>query len=101
MHRKKTLKAGEKKQPLKIKQIAGMSRIKLTPKEERQYQKQLEEFLPEFNEVKKISDKIQPSFQCIEIAPVLRQDVAETKSIKILPIGTRKENGYFKAPKVV
>mgnify|MGYP001596619107 FL=1 len=82
--------------------VANNARIRLTKKEE-------EELLPELNEILKIfsklnevnTNKIEPSFQPLDVKNVFREDKVENCKEDVLDNVKNKEDRYFKGPKVL
>ena len=82
--------------------VANNARIRLTKKEE-------EVLLPELNEILKIfsklnevnTNKIEPSFQPLDVKNVFREDKVENCKEDVLDNVKNKEDRYFKGPKVL
>jgi len=83
--------------------VARLARINITEKEAKKYQKDINEILSAFREIKRIKSKVQPSFQPVPVRDVYRKDEIE-KSLtqeEALANTKHKENGFFKGPRAV
>lgn len=87
-----------------VKHVAKLARLKLTEEEINRFSKELAEIEKAFSKIKEVdTDKIEPTFQPIEMKNVMREDSPE-KSLsqeEALANAGHKEKGFFKGPKVV
>jgi aspartyl-tRNA(Asn)/glutamyl-tRNA(Gln) amidotransferase subunit C len=87
-----------------VKHLARLAKIDLTEREEKLFTMQLNDILTFFQEIAKAeTTAIPPTFHVTKARDVLREDVVE-RSLprdKALQNASKKENGYFKAPKIV
>lgn len=81
--------------------ICVISRLSLSDKEKELYLKQLSQVLDVFKQLDKVKTDADPSFQPYKLENVWREDaVAETKW-EPLSNAKRKEDSYFKGPRIV
>ena len=87
-----------------IQHVANVARLKLTDKEIEKFLPQLKEVLEAFSKLNEVNtDKVEPSFQPIDMKNVMRDDNIDlclTQDEALLNAKNRK-NGYFKGPKVL
>ena len=83
--------------------IARLSRLNLTKGEVRKYQKELNEILAAFRELKKIKTNVKPSFHPLAVKDVTRKDEAEQSFYQEQALANtkHKEKGFFKGPRSV
>ncbi|MBI2578137.1 MAG: Asp-tRNA(Asn)/Glu-tRNA(Gln) amidotransferase subunit GatC [Candidatus Aenigmarchaeota archaeon] len=90
--------------PAVIEHVASLARLDLTEDEKKRFLKDLNEILAAFRVLDSVDTKnVEPSFQPLPLADVLREDSAE-KCItqeRALFNTDHKEKGFFKGPKVV
>lgn len=87
-----------------VKQVASLARLDLTPKEVKQFQKELSEVLSHFKILEKVKTKnIEPAFHPLPIKNATRKDTVEPSlpRKKALANTKNKEDGYFTGPSVV
>ena len=88
-----------------VKKVAEVARLNLTQEELNQYSKDLTNILEAFKELGKVkTDGVHPTFQPVEVKDVFRDDVVEpslSQEQALSNIKKNKEDGCFKAPKVV
>jgi aspartyl-tRNA(Asn)/glutamyl-tRNA(Gln) amidotransferase subunit C len=86
-----------------IMHVAKLARLNLTQAEARKYQKDINEILSSFKELKKIKPGVKPSFQPLDVKDVLRSDTPEKcfTSEAALSHTPHKERGFFKGPRAV
>lgn len=87
-----------------LKKIASNARLELSEAEIKEFLPQLKETLRIFEKLKEVqTDKIQPSFQPIEVKNILREDkVGKCLPLKDVFSGIKnKQDNYFKGPKAV
>jgi aspartyl-tRNA(Asn)/glutamyl-tRNA(Gln) amidotransferase subunit C len=86
-----------------IMHVAKLARLNLTQAEVRRYQKDINDILSSFKELKKIKSNVKPSFQPIDIKDVFRKDEQEKcfTSEAALSHTPHKERGFFKGPRAV
>ena len=86
-----------------IKHVAKLSRIELTEKELKKFQKDLDDILLAFKELDKAKPKCQPSFQPLPIKDITREDKEEKCLSRedALANTKHKEKGFFKGPRAV
>ena len=86
-----------------IQHVANVARLKLTDKEIEKFLPQLKEVLEAFSKLNEVNtDKVEPSFQPVEMKNVMREDelgLCLTQDDALLNAKNRK-NSYFKGPKV-
>jgi aspartyl-tRNA(Asn)/glutamyl-tRNA(Gln) amidotransferase subunit C len=86
-----------------IKHVAKLSKLELSEKELKRFQKDLDDILLAFKELDKAKPKCQPSFQPLPIKDVTRED-KEMKCLsreEALANTKHKEKGFFKGPRAV
>ena len=85
-----------------LQSVANNARIKLNKKEEEELLDQLNDVLKIFSKLSEVNtDKIEPSFQPIEVKNVFREDRVEICKEDVLSNTKNKENNYFKGPKAL
>jgi aspartyl-tRNA(Asn)/glutamyl-tRNA(Gln) amidotransferase subunit C len=87
-----------------IRKVAKVARLELTEEETRRYSHDLDEVLKAFSVIDKVNtDKVNPTFQPVEVKNVLRKDVIESglSQEEALSNARQKEENQFKGPKVV
>ena len=86
-----------------LQHVANVARLKLTDKEINKFLPQLKEVLEAFSKLNEVNtDKVEPSFQPVEMKNVMREDelgLCLTQDDALLNAKNRK-NSYFKGPKV-
>ena len=85
-----------------VRKVAAISRLNLTEKEEKKFQKDLNEILSAFSELDRIKTNEKPSFQPIEVRDVLREDEVKDhlSHSDALANAKHKERGFFRGPGV-
>jgi len=84
--------------------LAWLARIKLTENEKREFLRDLNRVLEFFNEIDKVDvEGIEPTTHTALLTNVLRDDVPHKPlpQAEVLYNAPEKENGYFKAPKIL
>jgi aspartyl-tRNA(Asn)/glutamyl-tRNA(Gln) amidotransferase subunit C len=87
-----------------IRHLARLAKIEVSEKEEALLTTQLNNVLVFFREIEKVeTSDIPPTFHVTKAKNVLREDAIELSLPRdeALSNATRRENGYFKAPKIV
>ena len=85
-----------------LQSVANNARIKLNKGEEEELLDQLNDVLKIFSKLSEVNtDKIEPSFQPIEVKNVFREDRVEICKEDVLSNTKNKENNYFKGPKAL
>lgn len=85
-----------------LQDVANNARIRLNKEEEEELLGQLNDVLKIFSRLSEANtDKIEPSFQPIEVKNVFRQDVVKPCKEDVLANIKNKEDGYFKGPKAL
>lgn len=85
-----------------LQDVANNARIRLNKEEEEELLGQLNDVLKIFSRLSEANtDKIEPSFQPIEVKNVFRQDVVEPCKEDVLANIKNKEDRYFKGPKAL
>ncbi|MBS3167719.1 Asp-tRNA(Asn)/Glu-tRNA(Gln) amidotransferase subunit GatC [Candidatus Woesearchaeota archaeon] len=87
-----------------ILKVAKNARLELTDQEIKEFLPQLKEVLNSFSELSKINtDKINPSFQPIDIKNKLREDQEEPSidNKELLKNTKHKKDNYFLGPKAI
>lgn len=83
--------------------VARSARLNLTQTEAKKYQKELNDILLAFDDLRKIKTNERPTFHPLDVKDVFRKDEPE----KCLPHDTalantkHKEKGFFKGPRAV
>ena len=84
--------------------VAANSRLNLTDKEINEFIPQIKSILDAFSKIEKAdTNKVEPSFQPIEVKNVFREDKVE-KSLtqeEALSNTRHKKDGFFKGPKTL
>ena len=87
-----------------IKRVAANARLNLTEAEIKEFLPQLKEILDTFSKLNEINtDKIQPSFQPIELVNITREDkpgISLTQD-EALANTKHKKDGFFRGPKAI
>ena len=83
--------------------VAKLSRLNLTPAEAKKYQKELNEILAAFRELKKVPAGTKPSFHPLSVKDATRKDEIEQGFYQEQALANtkHKEKGFFKGPKSV
>ena len=87
-----------------VKKVAEIARLNLTEKEIEKFSKDLSNILGAFEDLKKVdTEKIEPTFQPVEVKNVVREDkIEESFSTGTALAQTKNTEGkHFKGPKVV
>ena len=85
-----------------LQDVVNNARIRLNKEEEEELLGQLNDVLKIFSRLSEANtDKIEPSFQPIEVKNVFRQDVVKPCKEDVLANIKHKEDGYFKGPKAL
>jgi len=85
-----------------LQDVVNNARIRLNKEEEEELLGQLNDVLKIFSRLSEANtDKIEPSFQPIEVKNVFRQDVVEPCKEDVLANIKNKEDRYFKGPKAL
>lgn len=90
--------------PAVIDHVASVARLDLTEDEKKKFLKDLNEILAAFRVLDSVDTKsVEPSFQPLPLADVMREDAAEKciSQEKALFNTDHKEKGFFKGPRVV
>ena len=84
--------------------VAQNARLNLSREEIREFMPQLQEILDAFSKLDSLDvDKLQPSFQPLQLKNIVRKDKVEKclGQQQALQNTQHKKNGYFKGPRVV
>jgi len=86
-----------------VKHIAELARIELSSQEEILFTKQLNEILDYFSKINEVdTDDVPPTYHVIDLVNVYREDKIQRflmdDPLKNAP---KKENRYFKSPRIV
>ncbi len=83
--------------------VARLARLNLTSCEARKYQKELNDILSAFRELKKIKTNVKPSFHPLAVKDVTRKDELEQSFYQEQALANtkHKEKGFFKGPRSV
>lgn len=87
-----------------IKNVAEVSRLKLTDKEIDKFVAEFKDILDAFSAINKCDTKgIKPSFQPVELKDQLREDIVEESLTQEQALSNtkHKKDGYFKGPRAV
>jgi len=86
-----------------VKHIAELARIELSSQEEILFTKQLNEILDYFSKINEVdTDDVPPTYHVIDLVNVYREDKIQ-RSLMDDPLknAPKKENRYFKSPRIV
>ena len=83
--------------------VARLARLNLTDKEAKKYQKELNEILAAFGELRKVRANVKPSFHPMDVKDVLRKDEVEKCYPNEVALANteHKEKRFFKGPRAV
>ncbi len=87
-----------------VKHVAKLARLNLSEEELKKFARELSTVEEEFSKIKEVdTDKVDPSFQPLEMKNVFREDAEEEplSQEEALSNTEHKENGYFKGPRIV
>ena len=87
-----------------IEKVEKISRLKLTEEEKQEFLPEFKEILESFSKLKEAStDKVEPSFQPIEIKDRYREDKIEQSlsQEEALKNTKNKQKGFFKGPRAI
>ncbi|MFQ6062262.1 MAG: Asp-tRNA(Asn)/Glu-tRNA(Gln) amidotransferase subunit GatC [Methanosarcinales archaeon] len=86
-----------------VEHLGWLARIELSEQEKEEYTGQLNSVLDYFNKLDEINPEVLPTYHVVECINIFREYIAK-KSLDqkdALKNAPRKENGYFKAPRIV
>lgn len=86
-----------------VEHLGWLARIELRDQEKEEYTGQLNSVLDYFNKLDEIDPEVPPTYHVVECINIFREDIAKESldqkdALKNAP---KKENGYFKAPRIV
>lgn len=87
-----------------VEHISWLASIKITDEEKEKFVDQFNSILDYFHQLDEVdTEEIEPTYRVVDLANVFRDDVAcksltQEEALKNAP---RKENGYFKSPRIV
>ena len=83
--------------------VARLARLHLSKKEVKKYQKDMNEILKAFSEIKKVNTGRKASLNPLDVKDVMRKDEQEKSLPREAALGNtkHKEKGFFKGPKAV
>jgi aspartyl-tRNA(Asn)/glutamyl-tRNA(Gln) amidotransferase subunit C len=89
---------------MKIRDVANLARIELTPEEEKLFEKQLNDILKYIEKLSSLDTKgVEPMSHAIAMGNVFRQDSVKPSlsSDEALKNAPSKEKNFFKVPKII
>ena len=83
--------------------VSRLAHLNITKAEARKYQKEINDILAAFKELKKIKTNAKPSFHPLSVKDVTRKDEAEQSFYQEQALANtkHKEKGFFKGPRSV
>lgn len=87
-----------------VEHISWLASIKITDEEKEKFVDQFNSILDYFHQLDEVdTEGIEPTYRVVDLANVFREDVAcksltQEEALKNAP---RRENGYFKSPRIV
>ena len=85
-----------------LQKVATVSKLKLTPEEEKEFLPQLKEVLTMFKEINQVDTKnIKPALHPLPITVTLRNDIPGETLKDPLSLTKHTKDNYFKGPKVI
>ena len=84
--------------------ISWLASIKIEDEEKDEFVEQFNSILEYFHQLDEVdTDGVEPTYRVVDLANIFREDVAR-KSLsqeEALKNAPRRENGYFKSPRIV
>jgi aspartyl-tRNA(Asn)/glutamyl-tRNA(Gln) amidotransferase subunit C len=87
-----------------VEHISWLASIKIEDEEKDEFVEQFNTILEYFHQLDEVdTDGVEPTYRVVDLANIFREDVAR-KSLsqeEALKNAPRRENGYFKSPRIV
>jgi aspartyl-tRNA(Asn)/glutamyl-tRNA(Gln) amidotransferase subunit C len=87
-----------------VEHISWLASIKIKDEEKDEFVEQFNSILEYFHQLDEVdTDGVEPTYRVLDLANIFREDVAR-KSLsqeEALKNAPRRENGYFKSPRIV
>ncbi|HEX7444918.1 MAG TPA: Asp-tRNA(Asn)/Glu-tRNA(Gln) amidotransferase subunit GatC [Methanothrix sp.] len=87
-----------------VEHISWLASIKIEDEEKDEFVEQFNSILEYFHQLDEVdTDGVEPTYRVLDLANIFREDVAR-KSLsqeEALKNAPRRENGYFKSPRIV
>ena len=87
-----------------VEHISWLASIKIEDEEKDEFVEQFNSILEYFHKLDEVdTDGVEPTYRVVDLANIFREDVAR-KSLsqeEALKNAPRRENGYFKSPRIV
>jgi aspartyl-tRNA(Asn)/glutamyl-tRNA(Gln) amidotransferase subunit C len=87
-----------------VEHISWLASIKIEDEEKDEFVEQFNSILEYFHQLDEVNtDGVEPTYRVVDLANIFREDVAR-KSLsqeEALKNAPRRENGYFKSPRIV
>jgi aspartyl-tRNA(Asn)/glutamyl-tRNA(Gln) amidotransferase subunit C len=87
-----------------VEHISWLASIKIEDEEKDEFVEQFNSILEYFHQLDEVeTDGIEPTFRVVDLANIFRDDVAcpSLSQEEALRNAPRRENGYFKSPRIV
>ncbi|MHC1567614.1 MAG: Asp-tRNA(Asn)/Glu-tRNA(Gln) amidotransferase subunit GatC [Candidatus Syntropharchaeia archaeon] len=86
-----------------ISHLCWLSRIELKEEEMGEFIPQLNEILEYFEMLDEVEEEVPPTYHVLGITNVFREDIARESMDQSLALmnAPKKENGYFKGPRII
>lgn len=87
-----------------VEHISWLASIKISDEEKEKFVDQFNSILDYFHQLDEVdTEEIEPTYRVVDLANVFREDIAcksltQEEALKNAP---RRENGYFKSPRIV
>ena len=87
-----------------VEHISWLASIKIEDEEKDEFVEQFNSILEYFHQLDEVdTDGVEPTYRVVDLANIFREDVAfeslsQEEALKNAP---RRENGYFKSPRIV
>jgi aspartyl-tRNA(Asn)/glutamyl-tRNA(Gln) amidotransferase subunit C len=87
-----------------VEHISWLASIKITDEEKNEFVEQFNSILEYFHQLDEVeTDGVEPTYRVVDLANIFREDTT-SKSLsqgEALKNAPRRENGYFKSPRIV
>ncbi|MDD1759351.1 MAG: Asp-tRNA(Asn)/Glu-tRNA(Gln) amidotransferase subunit GatC [Methanothrix sp.] len=87
-----------------VEHISWLASIKISDEEKDEFVEQFNSILEYFHQLDEVeTDGVEPTYRVVDLANIFREDIA-SKSLsqeEALKNAPRRENGYFKSPRIV
>jgi aspartyl-tRNA(Asn)/glutamyl-tRNA(Gln) amidotransferase subunit C len=86
-----------------VKHVAQLARIKLTPEEEKEFSKELQQILDAFSTIKNVNiENTKPSFLPIPVQDNTREDhIKQSAEVKKILANRTSQDNLFISPKII